>query len=280
MNQNDVPSITADLEWIPPEKARQYLGTSKGNRGIKKPRVDNLGGIMESGEFVCNGSPIHFGIEGGKDVLYGGHHRLKAGSDFDIGFWSLVVRGVPEAARLTLDPPGTVWSTGDHLKYLGFLNANTLGKAARDWWTYHNLDRAVHINSSNQPSPSKIVETVYACPGLQESVKFVQQGKDLVSQGMLAWLHYDLSIHNNVQTVNDLFMRFMTGVDLSSRSPLRALRNRLQDERLRKAKKKQRLHVRVVAAYCITGFNAALEGRKLSKIMVKDLSKLPRLYGM
>lgn len=87
--------MTTVVETITPEMARKYLATSKGNRTISRPTVAAYARDMANGNWMLNGEPIAFDIEG---HLVNGHHRLYACIEANTSFTTNVARGVPNTA--------------------------------------------------------------------------------------------------------------------------------------------------------------------------------------
>lgn len=91
---------TSIVETITPQKAMEYLKTSKGNRNISKPVVKSYALTMKSGGWMLNGEPIVFDQDG---HLINGHHRLYAIIESGVPIESFVTRGVSDKAYVTFD---------------------------------------------------------------------------------------------------------------------------------------------------------------------------------
>lgn len=91
---------TSIVETITPQKAMEYLKTSKGNRNISKPVVKSYALTMKSGGWMLNGEPIVFDQDG---HLINGHHRLYAIIEAGVPIESFVTRGVSDKAYVTFD---------------------------------------------------------------------------------------------------------------------------------------------------------------------------------
>lgn len=87
-------------ETITPEKAQQYLQTSKGNRPISRPQVRLYADEMKKGNWQLNGMNIIFDEDG---ALIDGHHRLLAVIDAGIPVKFDVCRGAKHEAFATYD---------------------------------------------------------------------------------------------------------------------------------------------------------------------------------
>lgn len=91
---------TSIVETITPQKAMEFLKTSKGNRNISKPVVDSYALTMKSGGWMLNGEAIVFDQDG---HLINGHHRLHAVIKSGVPVESFVARGVSDKAFVTFD---------------------------------------------------------------------------------------------------------------------------------------------------------------------------------
>lgn len=118
--------ITVERTYITPELASRFLGTSNGNRGIRRNKVDSYKSDMLQGNWFENGDSIRFYEDGS---LQDGHHRLAACVESGISFYSLVVRGVTKDASKTVDK-GASRSNKDELTMHHGLQPEDAGIAA------------------------------------------------------------------------------------------------------------------------------------------------------
>lgn len=110
-------------ENITPEKARQYLNTSTGNRPISKVYVHSYADTMKRGAWMLNGVPIIFDCEG---HLQDGHHRLEAVIEAGIPVRFDVRRGVSPESFTTYDC-GRHRNVGQLLAMQQIKNYNLIG---------------------------------------------------------------------------------------------------------------------------------------------------------
>jgi hypothetical protein len=101
-----------EIENITPAVAKAYLATSEGNRNLKHAHLASLVSMINSDQFVMNGSPIRFDQAG---HLIDGHHRLNAIVIADRAVRMLVIRGISLEAKQTIDV-GVPRSVADQLK--------------------------------------------------------------------------------------------------------------------------------------------------------------------
>ena len=85
---------------ITPILAQKLLDSSKGNRSIRKMRVDGYAKQMASGEWHDNGDTVRVYADG---CLQDGHHRLAAIVKSGVPMRTILVTGITKEAALTVD---------------------------------------------------------------------------------------------------------------------------------------------------------------------------------
>lgn len=121
--------ITATIETITPETARQYLADKARNRSIKKGHVARLAADMQAGRWNMTGEAIKFNGH----ALIDGQHRLEACVISGCEFTTLVVRGVSHEAAKLMDI-GVKRGVADVVGMFGDVempNTNTVAACAR-----------------------------------------------------------------------------------------------------------------------------------------------------
>ena len=116
-----------ELILITPEIATQLLDLNTNNRAVKEHTKNKYARDMSSGKWVFNGEPIQI-LENGE--MTNGQHRLFSCIESGESFWSIVIWGLPELARMTIDV-GPSKSTADHLRMLGLKNSSIIAPAAK-----------------------------------------------------------------------------------------------------------------------------------------------------
>lgn len=119
-------TMKIEVKTITPDIAAKILDTSDGNRPLKAAKVKSYARDMGNGLWVANGESIIINKRG---VLVDGHHRLKACVESGATFRSVVVTGVAESARDTIDM-GASRTVGDVLSFHGLANSNQVAAAA------------------------------------------------------------------------------------------------------------------------------------------------------
>lgn len=93
-------SETAEIIFVTPEQAQEMLATSLGNRALSRERVEEHKMQLRAGQWFVTSNGLGFGFRGN---LIDGHHRLTACVETGIGFRTLIVRGLSDAACDKID---------------------------------------------------------------------------------------------------------------------------------------------------------------------------------
>lgn len=92
--------ITAKVELITPEVAKQLLENNHHNRKVSKGNTETIERALKSGEWKVSGQTIIVSITG---ILMDGQHRLKAVMNTGISMEHLVCRGVADDVFKVID---------------------------------------------------------------------------------------------------------------------------------------------------------------------------------
>lgn len=111
-------AIFSNIEMITPETASIILENNPNNRTISKTKTAEYASLMSAGMWALNGQAIIIDETGS---LIDGQHRLHACIISGVPFQSLVVRGIPATAKITIDR-GRGRSIGDDLFMSGMSN--------------------------------------------------------------------------------------------------------------------------------------------------------------
>lgn len=158
------PSITADVEFITPAQAWDWL--NKGERPRKDRRVNVIRYYRDitSGQWVDGAGAVIFDKDG---ALLNGQHTLLALIESDEGLWLVVVRGVSPSALEVIDS-GATRTFADVLRGRGEINVMGLGAAIRFCWLYTNDGLPW---TSIQPTRSDLLSFLDKHPGIRDSVR-------------------------------------------------------------------------------------------------------------
>ena len=125
MTTNRTPS--AELEFISPELASDYLAHNMRNRNVSQRRIGGYVRQMKNDEWIVTHAAIAFDWDG---ELIDGQQRLMAIVQSQLGQWMFVVRGLNPDARYVIDT-GRPRSVSDALSIAGYPNTTKLAGMAR-----------------------------------------------------------------------------------------------------------------------------------------------------
>lgn len=232
-------AIVVDVARITPDTARAMLTTSKGNRSLKSAKVESLVRDIQRGKFALNGESIIVSDSGN---LLDGHHRLTACVKANSAIWSVVVRGIPEAAGKTQDT-GASRTSGDHLSLSGYPNSNNLSAVI-----CCILSAEKGRPRSANPSTTEVFDFIEANPDIHESAKFAAT-KAYPRAGNILGAIYFAACRNGEREVAQRFKEvFATGVPAYSGCPAHLLRERLNKQALKGEKLPLQMVHRLFAA--------------------------------
>lgn len=99
-NPDHLTHVSVQLEWITPDKAREYLATNVCNRACSKAAVKRWADTMTAGAWKLSCDAIAFDWN---DVLINGQHRLNACAETGMTMPFLVARNFPPESKNALD---------------------------------------------------------------------------------------------------------------------------------------------------------------------------------
>lgn len=121
-------TFEATIQKITPQQAEEWLlNNNSMNRVLKPNHVDVIARDIRAGNWKFNGDAIRFDDEG---MLIDGQHRLSAILKSGLSVDTLIIRGIPQEARLTIDS-GIRRTAGDQMSILGVKSANGVAAACR-----------------------------------------------------------------------------------------------------------------------------------------------------
>lgn len=258
------------IESVSATMASQMLGTSAGNRPIRKAAVEKYARDMLAGKWTLNGEAIKFDAAG---RLVDGHHRLAAIVSSKTEQLMLIVRNVPENAMLTLDT-GISRSFHDASIVAGKHYDKGVGPVAR-WWIKYEAKRLASYNSGISHQELQAVIDLH--PGILDSAVFIRRQKTLQRfcvPGVQGFVHAYASEKYD-RELADIFMRDLNeGAKLEEFSPVYVLRRMLvEDDRSHGHYDQYR-----VLAFTIKSWNAWLAGDKLHHITWRQGGENPEPF--
>lgn len=258
--------------FVTPVIAAMWLATQVSNRHLRVGWVKHLAGEMSRGEWLLNGATIVFDE---MHRLLDGQHRLQACVESQKGFWSYVIVGVAEAARLTQDL-GSRRSIADNIALAdGEKVSNSDVAATTTLWRYlmgQPQERKL------MPSIQQVREVRAEHPALRESLAFVAARKAIkraAPPSVSAFVHYGVGQVDS-EARSEFFAGLEDGAGLLTGSPVLLLRNRLADNRAAKAK----LPAHEIQAIYIKAWNAFRRGESLRFLRWRSADEpFPRISG-
>lgn len=264
LSKYNLPPITIELIDVTPELAREWMTRNVKNRNLRKGVVSQYGRDMLAGEWAINGSTIVFGEDGS---LIDGQHRLTAIAGCSVlgaSFPLIVVRGVVETAKRTIDG-GAKRTMGDRLK-IDDTSGNTSILAAL-LRRAHMWDRGFYSNAgAASPSPAEMYTYLEDNPGVLWSADFAASARRriLAPMSVVAIAHWVTSRINGGDATW-FFDHIVKPVGLPDGHPIWALHKKLTGEASQRTGRAD--ETEMLAAFVIT-WNAVRTGRSLSKIQM------------
>lgn len=255
------------IEVITPAMAAQMLGTSAGNRPLRKTAINRYARDMIADKWVLNGEGIKFD---GAGRLVDGHHRLSAVILAQKPQTFLVVRNVPQDAMLTLDT-GIGRSFHDASIVAGKSYDQRVGPIARVWYRYQS-DRSTGFGP--QASHQELEQIVEEHPTIVESARFISRLKTVCKYcvpSVQGFVHAYTSEKYD-REMSDIFMRDLNdGAKLDEFSPIFVLRRAfVEDDR--------RIEHYRVLAYTIKAWNAWMAGVKMKVVHWRNSGPTPEPF--
>ncbi len=259
---NDTTSESKQV--VTPEQAQAWLSENPNNRNINIKHVERLARDMLEGVFAYNGDTIKFDGDG---KLMDGQHRLSAVVASGTSQPMLIVRGVSEDARKTIDR-GEKRTVAHWLKMKGFSNCTTLGHAAH---LLHVFESGLlqQINATGKFHPVDADAVLANHPKLYDSVLFAVTLKQSVSgtynsTGAIGFLHYLFS-YVDARKADEFFEGLDTGLNLSKGSPIAALKNKLTKVN---SNTQQKMPPTVKMAYVLKAWSDFIQNRKIQRLQL------------
>lgn len=263
-------SFIVSIEVITPDMAKAYLGTSAGNRPIRKMAVRmKYAPDMKLGRWRLNGETVVFDEEG---HLVAGHHRMSACVEAGTPFPTFVIRGTdPESVRTT--DTGMSKHISDHLARDGYANATLLQALSRVYLTYRKTGKYASGSQSiistedtyallNGPEGAEVIDAARVTSTFAKQLPFSNRGG---ISGTL-WLLFN---RIDSEAAEQFFHKLKTGAALMPGDPVLALRNRL----IKASVDREYLTDWSIGYVYIHAWNLTRKGKRLS------IMKIPAVQG-
>jgi hypothetical protein len=261
--------ITANVEWITPELARQYLGNKAPNRHISKRRVKDYARDIKAGNWGLTGETMIFDNKG---QLIEGQHRCEAIIEADEGIWTLVVRGV-DAAEFVRINSGKPRTMADTLGIRGDDAPSTLAAAMR--LLYHYEHGTLTLPFPPRPTRDELLDEASHWPSLTESLQVKSWCRKLLTPGATVFFHFLFARADN-EKANTFFFKLGEGADLPKVSPIYQLRERLLGAKL----DGQKLLPVEQYALLIKAWNAYDRHQEMKRLTWSTQEAFPKVAGL
>lgn len=230
MDGFDPSTIEYGTQVVTPDLAAELLGDRP--RPTGKAELGTIGGYsrsMAGDRWRMNGDPLVIDEDGN---LVSGEMRLWACIDSDTAFFTVIVRGVPRTARMTM---------GSHLQrtrkdQLTINGEEYAGELAAAWpivlGYMDGRDRKRFAQKKRYDlSVDEIVALTERYPGIRDSAVFVREIKAVAAlgEGMSTASHYLMSLAD--RDLADAFMRILVNPALDLASAPAAMAVRLMQEK-------------------------------------------------
>lgn len=272
---HNFPHVEISIECITPEVAQKMLNVNIDNRDFKRePLVEAL----KNGEWALNGETIIFSDEG---TLLDGQNRLLACVKSGIPIVTIVVRGIPKEAQVTMDA-GARRIVRDFLKMWGVENYSLVGAIGTGLYrsNHNGVEKALYTDGHSATTMSQlnyIMENIdriqYLITKIRKTVKM--KGVNAATIGVLADLFYSVNDHDA-----DYFFKQLDSA-CPCVQPIALLRNTLLTNA---AKKEGKFSQRYIGAIIAKTWNAYMEGREIKCLKFAQggasPEQFPPIYGI
>ena len=160
------PNLSIEHIDVTPALAHEWLGTNLHNRNLRSRSVFAYSEDMKRGDWIANGDTIKFSAD---DELLDGQHRLAALVEADVTLPMIVVHGLADAARDTLDT-GIPRRFGDVLALRGEVNVALLASVTRRADAWINVPSRV-TSGRYHASNIALLSTLHKHPELRDVVR-------------------------------------------------------------------------------------------------------------
>lgn len=211
-------TIAPQVEQITPAKAAQLLAMNISNRSVRKAVVARYAQDMANGLWHFNGAPILIGKDG---TLYDGQHRLMAIVESGRAQQMVVMYGVDERAKDTIDS-GTPRNASDILAFAGHSNPKETAAIAR-------LVMAVEDGrafAGFRPSNARIREWVERNPDIEQAARVYRMvGRHVPCTPSVVAAAFMMCYRLAPEDAEEFFItKFINTEGLTADDPVKALR--------------------------------------------------------
>lgn len=265
----ELAGVTAEPEYVTPEVAGEWLKLNGPNRNPTDQTWARYARDMVSNKWLFTGEPICFGESG---RLLNGQHRLLACIEADAGFYTLVVRGIPnEDSVMDVLDSGKTRSLSHVLQIRGERSTGPLSAIVNMCWRYDT-----HRLGTVWPSREEALDWLANNEGVRVAVPVARQAyRDLKVMSAPTGAAYYLNARVDPEAADRFWTSAMSGEDLAAGDPILAYRRWVFARHQGRDKPRQDVWL----AYNLKAMNAWRDGRTLQLLHMKDTEGLPELWS-
>ena len=270
-----VAAVASTTEFITPEIAAKMLNANTSNRKVISSHLRRMEATFRAHEMKLNGESIKVSSSG---VILDGQHRLMACANTGIGFWTLVVRNLPDDVFDTIDQTRAPRRLSCVFSMSGEANAKTLSAALLQLnvfkGTQGNFYDGRGAGWRHHLTAHSALQLLGKHPRLRDSVSAVQVKSNYIWRTSTpSVLHYLFSIVDS-NLADDFLRVLIRGSDRKDR-PFNKLR-----ESLIRGKMVGNMSTRHDAARAIKAFNYEASGVNPKLLVWPSNHEYPQISGL
>jgi len=261
--------VRAAVETITPKKAKELLESqAEMQRPISPLHVRALSHAIDEGEWDYNGETIKIDKNG---KMLDGQHRCQAVIASGKSIKTLVVYGLEPKVFTTIDQRAKARGIGDMLRIRGESSTPQLAAALKQLWVYQNgYKKDMRWGELTMNEVYGFLEQHIE---IRDSIVWGGRVKKFVQPAVASMCHY-IFANKHEKMADEFFTKLQTGENLSERSPILVLRNRLLWNKL---SSKAKLPGKQMIAMFIQAWNRFREKKPTKELRgVKSGQKMPR----
>lgn len=265
MNQDQLDKVTTTIEWIGPEQASAFLAGNHDNRKFKPHIAQRYADAMSRGEWPFNGESIKIAWDG---TVLDGQHRLGGVVLSGVPIQTLVVRGLPPEAKLTVDI-GVKRTIAEFLQMKGVPSSTQMGAAGALAYRYDNgLIPRITGRGATHTEALQYIEDNQELLGMGTAIASTTR-RVLPLNSTVAATAFFIFARLSEPEALIFFDSLKTGADLPDGHPILTLRQRL----LREVQQSRKLGTEGVLALVIKAWNAWRQDKSIYQLRWKSLDE-------
>ena len=264
--------MKTEVRTITPVVATEMLKKNLNNRKVSEKHVNFLANEMRNGNWLFDGQPLRFDED---NILIDGQHRLNAIVKSQTSQNILIVTGLKKESFKVMDT-GKNRNAADVLSINGesyYCEISCCARFIIKFKNNHSLGGNRLSSTSNTSIINWLDENRNIVENIRTADKLKKQFSGVLSKTYIASLLYLFSEKD--VTVAEIFMRKLcTGLDLSDKDPIFALRKALIKDKMSKSNLPQKDKTALI----VKGWNAYRLGKSIKVLRWnKDVETFPTI---